>query len=136
LTQNLDFLGDDQRVQMIADILQQSQQQLHQLKQAMLANDHSEDEQIPDWPTEPKPSYGKQMGRLTTGVQRVLDANRDIADEIAEEAFRRRRQAKRERVLLNAKQDEAFDRQEHEREMAEKARAEAEPEAVATEATP
>lgn len=124
--QNLDFVGDDQRVQTVATILQQSQQQHLQLKQAMFANDHDEDTVIPDWPTDPKPTYGKQLERLTTGVKRVLDANADIADELAEEAFRRRRQAKRERALQIAKQDEALDKQEHERAMADKANAEAE----------
>lgn len=125
---NLSMLDDvGTRVELAADVIQNNERVIMGLTTAMHANDHTEDSPIEDWPDKSvQMTYGRRLAQLHSGIKRVRDANEDIADELAAEAFRRRTKAKRERALQIAAEDAALDKQEHEHEMAEKAKPDAE----------
>lgn len=126
MTLNLSMLDDvGTRVELAADMIQNNQRIIAGLTTAMHANDHTEDSAIEDWPDKTvQMTYGRRLEQLHSGIRRVHEASADIAEELAAEAFRRRTKAKRERALQIAADEAALDKQEHEREMAEKAKTE------------
>lgn len=121
---NVSTLDDvSTRVQLASDVIQNNEFQIARTVQAMHGNDHDEADLVPD---APDPSagitYGRQIEKLRSGIKRVRDANDDIAEELAAEAFRRRTQAKRRLAIERAKEDESLDKAEHEIEKAERAK--------------
>lgn len=98
-----DTLGDDTRVMKVMDLLQAAQHQHLHLSQAMLIDNHSEDDVIPQPPAapgqdEPEPvTYGERLAQLDEGMRRLMDRNEDIASELAIEAHKRRRKAAKQR---------------------------------------
>ena len=90
-----DFLGVASRVQSVADLIQSAQAQHQELRGLLLLNGHSEDDTIPTANGDGTATYKERFASLRTGVSSLVEANKDIADELTAEAVRRRKKLER-----------------------------------------
>lgn len=89
----LDFLGKAARVDSVAALLQQGQEQLGHLKALMVFNGESLEDEIEVQGVIPgvlrRVSYAKRFEELQTGMNALLGENEDIWEELKLEAVRR-----------------------------------------------
>lgn len=87
-----DFLGKARRVEEVASLIASAQEQALSVRNTMLINGDEPGDKIPVAnPAEKRTTYAERMAKLASGVEALLDANSDIADELAEDAIGRRK---------------------------------------------
>jgi hypothetical protein len=85
-----DFFGTKKRVKSVADLLESAQAQVVHLRAVMTLNQDAEDDPIAGSPPDKKVTYGERFKSLDDGIAALLAANTDIAQDLEDEAGRRR----------------------------------------------
>jgi len=93
-----DFLGKAARVDSVASLIQQGQEQLQNFRGMMILNGHKPSDPMPV--TDAKsgdsiPTYGERFKSIDAGIRSLMEENADIYEELVAEAVARRKQVER-----------------------------------------